>query len=136
MFKNIINKICNLFKKSQPDCVSIKLFFHDLYSDSEDIIIGSARNIIINTDKDDSYPKLSIDRAMFDRLRLSELFLRNFFNKNAQKFPFQIEVENFKNRLMIHNAWLTSSGAQIEFGNTLIVQDLQLEAEYLEYKNI
>jgi len=121
MFKNIINKICNFFKKEKPNTY-IKIFL-----DKE--IVGFAQCINYNKIAGTENVNVYLNRAYFDRLRLSEIFSRSFFYAHAQKHPLLIEVKNDKNTLRINNAWLISSGSQSKSDGWLIVNDLLLEAE-------
>ena len=121
MFKNLINKICNLFKKEKPNTY-IKIFL-----DKE--IVGFAQCINYNKIAGTENVNVYLNRAYFDRLRLSEIFSRSFFYAHAQKHPLLIEVKNDKNTLRINNAWLISSGSQSKSDGWLIVNDLLLEAE-------
>jgi hypothetical protein len=59
-------------------------------------------------DGSDVHQKLYINRIIFDRQRIVELFSRGYLHPATQKVPFQITIEDTDNRIItkIHCVWM------------------------------
>lgn len=83
--------------------------------------------------------ELSVQRAVFDKLRVTEAFARGFVNIQAQRVPFDIQIidrsefESVK-KAMVHvcnNCWFKSYGSTITSSNYLIIENAGIVCEYM-----
>ncbi len=51
-------------------------------------------------------PRLAISRIRFDKSRIQEAFNKGMVHKNAQRIPFQIEIQDGYTVTIFKNAWI------------------------------
>lgn len=82
---------------------------------------------------------MSIQRVVFDQLRVTEAFSRGFINLQAQRIPFDIEIidrsnaSTFENILThtCHNCWFKSYSVPLDANNFLIMENAGIVCEYI-----
>jgi len=110
-------------------------------------VVGTINSLAIDEERD-SFTlqrsiKMTTDRIMFDRKRVSEAFSRGFVHIQAQRRPFQIEISDQFNpggnvTTYIKNCWMERMGkrnpdgsperAEVQ-GDYVIARDVGLVAE-------
>lgn len=82
---------------------------------------------------------ISVQRIVFDELRLLESFARGFINLQAQRVPFDINIidlsaaNDMSNALshICHNCWFKNYVIPVNSNNFLITESAQLFCEYI-----
>jgi hypothetical protein len=82
---------------------------------------------------------LSVQRAVFDQMRVTEAFSRGFINLQAQRMPFNIEIidksdaSSFNNILThtCHNCWFKSYSVPYDANNFLIMENAGIVCEFI-----
>lgn len=120
------------------------------------VTVGALQNLTINQRRDihvweeigtdgivDSHPKgaakirLTVNRVVFDNLRLTEAFGRGFINIQAQRLPFNIQAldrsaaENENDELLhvFHNCWFNEYSPTVRAESFLINEQASLTCE-------
>jgi len=83
--------------------------------------------------------EISVQRIVFDGLRITEAFSRGFINLQAQRMPFDIEIinksdaTNFDSILThtCHNCWFKSYSVPYDANNFLITENASIVCEYI-----
>lgn len=83
--------------------------------------------------------KISVQRIVFDNLRLAPAFKRGFEHINAQRLPFDIEVydhthvESIAPQVIVYrNCWFASIGTRYAAGNYQIAESAEIVCQYVE----
>ena len=92
----------------------------------------------------DSHPKsatkidISVNRIIFDQMRLFEAFGRGFINLQAQRFPFEIDIidnmtgnDNLAIVHTYHNCWFNSYSTSYHSDNYLIIETAKIFCDYV-----
>jgi hypothetical protein len=82
---------------------------------------------------------LTVQRAVFDQLHITEAFARGFVNIQAQRIPFNIQIldrmgsADPKNTTVhvCNSCWFKSYGTTITSSNYLIMENASLVCEYI-----
>lgn len=82
---------------------------------------------------------ISVERIVFDELRITESFGRGFMNLQPQRIPFDIHIidlgatESVENALstILHNCWFKSISTPYNANNFLIQESATLLCEYI-----
>lgn len=82
--------------------------------------------------------ELSVQRIVFDDLRLLESFGRGFINLQAQRVPFDVHIMDFitsdnENILstILHNCWFKQYSTPYTANNFLVTESASLVCEYI-----
>lgn len=82
---------------------------------------------------------ITVDRVVFDGLRLTESFARGFINIQSQRIPFDVEIID-KSELMdgrnaivhtFHNCWFNQYNPQFRADSFIVSETAQLWCEYV-----
>ncbi len=88
----------------------------------------------------DSHPQhaakinLSVNRMVFDQMRLTESLARNFINIQAQRFPFNIEIvdSGAKNTVhTYHNCWFNSYSTPYRASDYIVTETAAIYCDYV-----
>ena len=93
------------------------------------ITLAVIKSFTIMSTDDNGNLKLSALQCKFDRLRIGEIFNRNYFAINAQRYPLQIEMNSADYKIIINNAWITNVDYVYQTPDYVIVSKMELEAE-------
>lgn len=82
---------------------------------------------------------LSVQRAVFDQLHITEAFARGFINLQAQRIPFNIEIIDKSNAISAdiilthtcHNCWFKSYSVPYDANNFIIMENAGIVCEYI-----
>lgn len=83
--------------------------------------------------------ELTVQRLVFDKMRITEAFARGFVNINAQRIPFNIEIMDTSNgngyneiiTHYYHNCWFKSFNTVYNSNSYLITDTSNITCEYV-----
>lgn len=126
--KAFITKLISLFSKAAAPAIAPTTIIKIKFSDK---VVGVIQSIDIKELKDKP-PKITASRTRFNRLVLEEIFSRGYVHKAAQKFPFQIEIQDDQMITTIQNAWIEDISYSYQTNDWVIVEEMKLEAEEIK----
>jgi hypothetical protein len=135
IFKSLYELFLSWFAPKElpkPTFTTIKILVGDK-------VVGSIQTLSIielnnDTSKLSTPNKVTAHRVRFDKLRIGEAFSRGFVNENAQKLPFQIEIEDDHVITKVQNSWIDGAVNYYMASNWIIIDCIDFVAEKIYSK--